>query len=311
MTMLLKLAVSNDTVVFSGDKRLSDCSGFGETYVKATRLGTSAVGGACERTCTIHPQTGVVLRDVHEQLRSFFDKREVNDASIKEFEQDLRDVYRKYLDDHRGGKEQPNVDCNLFWVVMTYFFEGRQIDCTIRAHVTTQDGLNAKHSLYVCKKSTLLVYGDDKVKDGLRSFHKSLASLYAHKDIVALLSPPHYLDYGTLSVDQAVEICRLVNKTCSEKATEITGETSTMSPDCDVLDPRQGWRAVRVGLSSYPASVSVAVDRLFPAEDGYRTPLDSRLPNSSELTWRFQIFRKDFDEDQRRLTEIDEPYRLA
>jgi len=235
MTILLKIASAADCVVFSGDKRLSDRKGFLDTCVKATVLGTNGVGGATGHTHATHPETGVVQRDVHEQLRKFFDDRHVNDKLISEFNTQLRDVYQTYLNDHRGGKEQDNVECDLFWIVMTYFQDGRQIDCTISARVTTKDGLRAKERLFIPKKSVLLVFGDPNIKDAIRSGSTSLAELYSQKDIVALLNPPTYCEFGTVSVDRAVEICRLVTRVCSEKATEITGKPSAISPECDIL----------------------------------------------------------------------------
>jgi hypothetical protein len=236
MTLFAKLAVTKETIVFTGDKRVSDAKGFADTYVKATPLGTRAVGGVTGHTRVINRETGEALRDTHEDLRTFFKDREANTGTIDEFRQYLRDQYQAYLDRHQGGKEQDDVDCILFTTAMTFHEHDRQLDCKIRAHVTTKGGLVASKNNYVCTRSNLILFGDPEIVDAVRFLqHPSLKEIYKHSDIVALLKGPQYCDYGMITVERAIEICRLVIRVCSQKAHEITGKASTISENCDVL----------------------------------------------------------------------------
>ena len=236
MTLLGRIAVAQDKVVFSGDKRLSDANGITDANVKVTRLGNNGVGGACGRTRGIHPQTGVIQRDTHQWLRDFFQNRDVNHASISDFKEYLGIQYQTYLNEHRDGKEQDNVDCNLFTIFMTYSQDGKQIDCLIQAHVTTTDGLNAKEHFHLCKKTDLILQGDSEIVNAVRFLTAApLTQIYAHADIKALLTPPNFLKFGTISEERAIDICRFINRVCSEQATAITGAASTISPECDVL----------------------------------------------------------------------------
>lgn len=246
MTLLLKSARTPDTAVFSGDKRLNSSEGFEDTAIKATRLGRLAVGGACGGTRSLHPQTMIVQRDVHEDLRTFFVDRDVDDASIPEFLNYLQARYSMFVKDHREGKPL-EFEGTLFTIVMTSLQGGQLFDHVIYGNVSLKTGLEPKYRRFLCKTGALMPFGDVAVTNAIRSLsHAALNEIAAQGDIVELLRRPTDCAFGIVSLERLIEICRTVTRVGSEKAEQITGKPSTISPTCDVLvlDPT-GVREVK------------------------------------------------------------------
>lgn len=246
MTLLLKSARTPDTAVFSGDKRLNSSEGFEDTAIKATRLGRFAVGGACGSTRSLHPQTKIVQRDVHEDLRTFFLDRDVNDVSIQEFLGFLRMRYDAFVKDHRDGKPL-EFEGKLFTIVMTSLQGDQLFDHAIHGHLSMKGGLDPKYDRHRCATGALMPYGDPPVTNAILSLsHPALAELAAQGDIFELLRRPADCPFGLVNLERLIEICRTVTRVSSEKAEQITGMPSTISPICDVLvlDPT-GVREVK------------------------------------------------------------------
>jgi hypothetical protein len=233
MTLLLKIAVTPEVVVLSGDKRLVNGNDFEDTATKATRLGKLAVGGASGATRSLHPETKIVQRDTHEQLRTFFHDREVDTDSLKDFFQHLRDQYEGYIKNHRGG--EPHNPGQLFSIVIASLQQGRIIDYTIEASVSPKGGLTLGLKTYLCKTGALMSSGDWQITKALQLLeHPALSEIKGHADIVRLLLNKD-CPFGVVTLERAIEICRLINGVCSKGAKEILGKTSTISPNCDVL----------------------------------------------------------------------------
>lgn len=235
MTMLLNLAVRPDCVVFSGDKRLSDANGVSDIYAKATRLGNNGVGGVCGATRRVEKETGTVQIDVHEQLRAFFADRNVGLASIDELLPYLRQEHDAYVDTYRNGVQYEKLH-RLYTVWISSLQDDKIVEYLIKCVSRPGDGFVYEQQTRLCKSSALMAAGDDAVQTALYQFdHPAFNELRKAADIAGVLTPPNGLPFGSITLDRAVEVCRLVNRTCSEKAEQITGKLSTISPDCDVL----------------------------------------------------------------------------
>lgn len=236
MTILLTLPSTPKLVIFSGDRRLSDSKGISDKNQKATRLGQNGVGGVTGRTRVTSKETGEPLRDAHAWCREFFDGRDVSPETIDEYGQFLRQKYQEYLDKHKGGKEQPGVNCCLFTTVMTYFFQDRLLKSAVEAMVTTEDGLHASSRTSSVLKCQLIPAGDPNIITPLITFSSpELEPISSQTDIRELLDFRSGLPFGAVGEARAIEICRFVNRVCSDKYHAVTGNESTISPDCDVL----------------------------------------------------------------------------
>ncbi len=231
MTLLLRLPVTADTLVFSGDKRIVDSTGFVDTYVKATRVGNNGVGGVCGAPRKVERETKIVQFDITEQLRAFSEGREVSQASIDEFREHLHAQHDVYINKYRGGVhyEKPY---RLYSVVICSLQLPGIVEDTIECYWDTEKGFIAEKVPRVLRSSILLAAGDDEAKSILYTpDHPAVRDLYAKSDIARLLTLPAGAPFGFVTVERAVEICRLVTRVCHA----IQGEKSTISPDCDVL----------------------------------------------------------------------------
>jgi hypothetical protein len=235
MTLLLKISPTPDSVVYSADKRLNDARGINDSYVKATRLGQFGVGGACGNTRSIHPETNIVQRDVHQQLREFFHTHELNRETFDEFLSYLREQHGVFLVTHRDGAPL-NFDGPLFSMTLSSLAEGTVTDYVVNASVSRLDGLAPTGKGFTCGTGALMTAGDPEIVSAIRSLREPiLADIFAFDDIRTLLSRPRDCPFGMVSVDRAIEICRFVNRVCSDQAEAITRARSTISQDCDVL----------------------------------------------------------------------------
>lgn len=119
---------------------------------------------------------------------------------------------------------------------MTSLEEGRQTRCAVEADVTSQGGLVAKPFMTLNKRNALKGQGDTAVTRAVFSLNNEhLVQIYNEKDVLDLLTPAKWPEFGTTAAEWAIEICRFVNRVCSENAEAITAEPSTISTTCDVL----------------------------------------------------------------------------
>jgi len=171
---------------------------------------------------------------MHAVLRDYFANRDVTGEAIDDFLLQLKDEHDAYVAGYLNGVHISHTG-QYFSVVITSLQDGRIIDYLLRCPLKADEGLAPAKYATICKTGGLLVQGEQDVKDALYSLrHPALEDLYAQADVLALISEPDKCPFGIVTVDRAVEICRLVNRVASERMEAITGQPSTISPDCDV-----------------------------------------------------------------------------
>ncbi len=97
--------------------------------------------------------------------------------------------------------------------------------------------LTVRETECVCDMSVLMTCGDQEIIRLLRSLkHPAFDELYVQEDIRKLLGKPDPGRFGIVDVPRAVEICRLVNRVCSDRFEAVFGNKSpTISPKRDVF----------------------------------------------------------------------------
>lgn len=249
MTLLLKVSPTPETAVFSGDKRLTnaDGSGFEDTFRKATPLGDFAVGGATGGTRYVDQKTAKIEQfNVHGLLEDFFRGRRMDEGTIAEFVAFLKGRYAQYATEH-GDPKPLTPDGYLFAIIAASFQDGAIRDHQFRCFVPGGAYLDVRAKTFPpCNLGILMPSGDPEITDAIRSNHPALEEIYAHPDIRLLLErPPVAGRFGIVSVDRAIEVCKIVNRVCSDRFEEIAKKPSTISPNCDVyLLDKSGVRQV-------------------------------------------------------------------
>jgi len=235
MTQYTKISPTKDTIVFAGDRRLSHKTGYTDTNVKATPLGTYAIGGALGYTRNLHPKTKEVERDMHLLLQEFFANREVNGTTVGELSALLKSKHDEYIMQHKQGTHI-NYDGRYFSIVISALQDGRVIEYDLKCPLRREKGLvPEKPGCFVCRTGALIINGEEDIVNSLLSLtHPAFTELYERPEILRLLSDPRNVPFETVTIDQAIEICRTVNLVCSEQMQEVTGKTSTISSECDV-----------------------------------------------------------------------------
>ncbi len=202
-----------------------------DTYVKATKVGNNGVGGVCGAPRRVEKETKLVQFDITEQLRVFFEGREVSPPSVDEFRNHLRAQHDVYINTYRKGVhyEKPY---RLYSVVICSHQLPGIVEDRIECSWDPERGFLAEKVTCVLRSSAHLAAGDDEAKTILYTpYNAAVRDLYAKVDIARLLTPPAGAPFGSVTVERAVEICRFVTRVCHA----IQGEKSTISPACDVL----------------------------------------------------------------------------
>jgi hypothetical protein len=247
MTLLLKLSPTRRTAIFSGDKRLTnaDGSGFEEFHEKVTPLSQFAVGGACGRTRGKHKQSGEELYSVQRLAREFFADKAMDKDNMEVFRYQLQSQLLTYQMEY--GVVEPEREDGYVFSFAASSLKGHLVsDSILTCRVPDAMNVAISGKTYPCNIGTLLLFGDLEITTALKSLnHPALEELCAHPDIRQLLDKPIADRFDIVTVDRAIEVCRLITCVCSERFEEIVKRQSTISPECDVfLLDQEGVRKV-------------------------------------------------------------------